>query len=459
MSVTIELSSNNIYAIVSNVNITILIVKNQDINLYNADIVIHSPEITIEDKEVLLFPLLVKINKKNVDSYWLQYVKGNEIYRYTWINGGKTVKTFEPAIGQAKNIGKKNEVTPEGDALRIAVFDWDKKVSQSYELAKGYVCKKDIFNWRLRPNEIIAEENKETEDKLRTVPDLSIRPMLAKKFDERYAVFPMGVSTKLDGIRCIAQLYRESSKIMVSLISRTGKPHPHFSYICEAIEKILLEYGKNDEGKLNTILDGELYVHGVPFNEIASIVRTNKNIHKNVGKLQYHIFDVVDKNLPYKERANILEKLQQISIELHFDDALKFVLYTEANSFEDIKRIYAEIMLKGYEGIILRKLDTVYSSTRTTDLMKYKEFEDAEFKIVGVTKSIGGTEDGAAIIEVETPNGNITVRMHGSVEFRRKLYEDRKNLIGKLLTVKYQPSTEKNEKPRFPVGIDIRDYE
>ena len=38
------------------------------------------------------------------------------------------------------------------------------------------------------------------------------------------------------------------------------------------------------------------------------------------------------------------------------------------------------------------------------------------------------------------------------------MFEKGKSYIGKMLTVKYQELTD-DGKPRFPVGINIRDYE
>jgi hypothetical protein len=46
----------------------------------------------------------------------------------------------------------------------------------------------------------------------------------------------------------------------------------------------------------------------------------------------------------------------------------------------------------------------------------------------------------------------------GTLESRRKMWNNRKNYLGKDLTVKFQGKS-KNGIPRFPVGVAVRDYE
>ena len=49
-----------------------------------------------------------------------------------------------------------------------------------------------------------------------------------------------------------------------------------------------------------------------------------------------------------------------------------------------------------------------------------------------------------------------TVRPRGTMESRRKLFDNGNKYVGKMLTVIYQELTEEG-KPRFPVGKDIRE--
>lgn len=420
------------------------IVKGEEIKLCKTKINIVSPNRVVDvDHDVLLFPILVKNNKNGKNSYWLQFADGVNVFRFEWIENGQTIKEFANAIGQEKNVGKKNHVTAEQDALRLALHSWKNKVSTGYSPSNVAKFQGSVVEWNL-----IEEEKKEEEDEV-------ILPMLAIEFDESKLRYPVGVSPKLDGIRCITKL----SDDIIHLTSRREKVFegPNFISIAEQAKTLLKLYDQS------IMLDGELYIHGFQMNEIASIVRTQKKKHKEADSLEYHIFDVVmvDKmrrtTVPYVERAKILAQLANVALKNNLDK-LRFIFYEKANNKEEIHSIYQKTMQQGYEGVIIRNLDSPYlESFRSADLQKYKQFATAEFEIVGVTKSVGGTEDGAAIIEVKANGGTFTVRMQGSIASRRELYKKKDQLIGKMLTVKYQPGM--NGMPRFPVGVTIRDYE
>ena len=91
-------------------------------------------------------------------------------------------------------------------------------------------------------------------------------------------------------------------------------------------------------------------------------------------------------------------------------------------------------------------------------MLKYKEFEDSEFTIVGATTA-EGTEEGAVMWICETESeAQFPCRMRGTFKSRIEMYENYTDYLGKSLTVRYQ-ELGKDGVPRFPVGIAIRDYE
>ena len=116
-------------------------------------------------------------------------------------------------------------------------------------------------------------------------------------------------------------------------------------------------------------------------------------------------------------------------------------------------------MAAGYEGVIIRNKKGLYRlATRSEDLQKFKEFEDAEFSIVGFTEG-EGNEKGAVIWICETEEKKkFRVRPKGTVDDRKELFKKGQTYVGKMLTVKYQELTDEGI-PRFPVGLAIRDYE
>ena len=141
---------------------------------------------------------------------------------------------------------------------------------------------------------------------------------------------------------------------------------------------------------------------------------------------------------------------------------LKFVYYEEVSTDKEVKCYHDKYVEKGYEGVMCRNLNGKYKlKHRSNDLLKYKNFEDSEFKIVDAKKGTG-TEEGAIVFTCENENGDrFDVRPRGEIEKRRQMFQDREKYFGKMLTVRYQNTgiEEIDSLPRFPVGIEVRDYE
>jgi DNA ligase-1 len=129
------------------------------------------------------------------------------------------------------------------------------------------------------------------------------------------------------------------------------------------------------------------------------------------------------------------------------------------HSPEEIFEYHDKFFVDDYEGIILRDINSKYEGKRTIHLLKYKEFDDKEFEIVGANKGVG-THEGVAIWICKTETGveftceekNITI------EERREKYKNKDKYLGKMLTIRYQ-NLGKDGVPRFGKAIAIRDYE
>ena len=114
---------------------------------------------------------------------------------------------------------------------------------------------------------------------------------------------------------------------------------------------------------------------------------------------------------------------------------------------------------QGYEGMMVRNQNSLYKyKHRSYDLQKVKRFVDDEYEIIG-GKDGSGREAGLIVYKCITPSGlEFDVRPRGSHEERAHAFKNLENNIGKMLTVRYQELTD-DGRPRFPVGIAVRDYE
>jgi DNA ligase-1 len=111
---------------------------------------------------------------------------------------------------------------------------------------------------------------------------------------------------------------------------------------------------------------------------------------------------------------------------------------------------------RGFEGIIIRNHAGLYTfGQRSHDLLKLKNFVDAEFTIIGANEDA----DGGVVWVCRTDRGDaFGVRPKGTLEDRQNSLASWESMVGKKLTVRYQNFSEKGV-PIFPVGIGVRDYE
>ena len=174
---------------------------------------------------------------------------------------------------------------------------------------------------------------------------------------------------------------------------------------------------------------------------------------EKMRQIQFHVYDVITPQ-PYSARYETLTALFQTRRFRY----LKLVETRACRSEEEMKEQHAQFVSEGYEGIMLRTPKGIYKGSRSTDLLKYKEFFDDEFEITGY-KEGEGLEEGCVIWIAKTPSGaEFSCRPRGSREERAELFQNASNYIGMPLTVRYQELTPDGI-PRFPVGIGIRDYE
>jgi len=207
---------------------------------------------------------------------------------------------------------------------------------------------------------------------------------------------------------------------------------------------------------IGAVLDGEIYCQGMACQEIASVVATKSEPHPNESKLKYVVFDVITgKNDWYDVRYTMLQSaFRELASSLK---TLQLIQNERAETMDQIQK-WHEQFSERYEGTMIRLPMFPYEHKRSSSLLKLKTFQDAEFKIVDVTEGVG-QDKGCATMMVQTSKGQpFSARMTGTLEQRQAYFTNRKQCIGKMLTVKFQELT-MDGIPRFPVGVCIRDYE
>lgn len=372
------------------------------------------------------YPTLYKRTSTGAIQSWQIAVDGTTIVTTYGQVGGK-MQTTKDSVKSGKSQGKRNETEADEQAAKEAKSKWTKQKKA------GYVeSQKDAMN-----------------GKTDALIEGGVLPMLAKVYEEHVGKvsYPIAVQPKLDGHRCLAVI-DDNGK--VSLWTRTRKRMTSVPHIVEKLEYIASKI------KLRgCVLDGEIYVHTLKedFERITSLARRQEASEES-KELQYHVYDIVDAELGFKERISKLANLVLLG-----GDAVHLVETKFAESGDEAAIYFTLFRKLGYEGSMVRLLGQGYENKRSAQLLKVKSFLENEFRVVGVEEGRGKLQGHAGAFVCVTDGGEeFRAKMEGSTSKLKEYFSEKEKYIGQMLTVKYQGITSGGV-PRFPVGKAIRDYE
>lgn len=338
-------------------------------------------------------------------------------------------------INSGKNLNKSNMTTPYTQALSEAKSKWTKKI--------------DI-------EQFYAISDKSSENK-----NFNILPMLAHEYKKHKnkVIYPAIVQPKLDGMRMI---YNSTTG---KITTRQGKEYN----IVKESGKLYQELQNLPKG---LIFDGELYTNKLNF-EVLGVLRKTKKLSNddvaNLQKIEYHIYDIIDTKITFEERNKIIQNLNLSQFE-----KLIYVDTYEVNNEDEIKNYHSSFLEKGFEGTMIRNINSLYKpKQRSTDLLKYKDFDDAEFEIIDFTveKDTSGDDDNLIVWIISVPVENemqntfvkCKVRPQGTIQERKDLYkkcvENFDQFKGRKLWVKFYSKTSDGSL-RFPSTLHntYKDY-
>lgn len=230
-----------------------------------------------------------------------------------------------------------------------------------------------------------------------------------------------------------------------SLWSRTQKPIVSVPHIIKALEATFQ--------KQNIVLDGELYNHKLKqsFEEIVSFIRC-KEPKQGHEIIEYHVYDLIDDTLTFKERTEKLNSIKFASSKIVKVETKKI------NDVDELMDYFTVCRNAGYEGCMARNSQSLYKHARSYDLQKIKEMDDGEYEIIGVEAGRGRMKECGIFICRTKEGQKFNCKMEGSLDALRTYLSNPKGVISKMLTVRYQGLTNGGV-PRFPIGVSVRDYE
>lgn len=345
---------------------------------------------------------LYQRTKTGAINSWKAWNEGSKIFTEYGQIGGK----LQTTIGTdciSTNVGRSNERNP----LEQAIFEVDAMYKNQL---------------RLKYSETIEEAS-----------NIRIQVMLAQ--DAHKAKLPpkFDVQRKFDGGRTFTiNGDRE-------LISRGNK-----KYNVQHITNELKAMFPND-----IMTDGELYLHGVPLQTIMSLIKKPQIKSKDI---EYHIYDI-PLNKSWNERKEILNSFKS-------SGHIKIVETYKVNSEEELIDLHNKFVEEGFEGAIVRLNNPNIGyefGKRSSLLLKYKMFEDSEFKIVGINIGEGKMlECPIFVCKNDINDKTFNVVPKGTMEARKEMLDN--SNIGKLLTVRFLGRSEDGI-PKIATGIVIRPEE
>jgi DNA ligase-1 len=262
------------------------------------------------------------------------------------------------------------------------------------------------------------------------------------------------VSRKLDGIRCICFIHGED----IRFFSRNGKELLTLGKVAEEIRRL---------GITDTVLDGELcLMNEGGSDDFQGVLKQIQRKGHTIENPRYQIFDILqagefageDESPLFSTRidcrGHLLGDLKSSTIL----EILPQVRIMDEDSLEELK---SQSKDSNWEGLIARK-DTHYSPGRSKNMLKIKEFFDAEYE---VTSLIMGPQrvivDGREIEEemlsavtISHMGSTVQVGSGFTIDQRRHYYKKIGDILGSIITVQYFESTTDqhgNHSLRFPV--------
>lgn len=288
---------------------------------------------------------------------------------------------------------------------------------------------------------------------------MTFKPLLAYTVKDAEALrFPVLVSPKLDGIRCV--IHNDQP------VSRTLKPIPN-----RFIQSELGFYPP---------FDGELMV-GDPLDP-AAFNKSTSGIMSHDGEpdFTYWVFDYVEAGFLHMSFETRLLMAQETI--KHWPRA-RLVPHTKVHNATELMRLEAHYVGLGYEGVMVRVPWGTYKFGRSTEsqglLGKVKRFEDTEGTIVGyeelmhneneaTVNNLGYQERSTAqagqvpgntlgALRVSHPDFDETfgIGTGFTADERFTLWQIRDTLTGQSVKFKHQPAGAK-DRPRFPSYLGLR---
>lgn len=338
---------------------------------------------------------------------WKLEVDGASYRTVAGLVDGEKVQS-DWTVVEGKNQGRSNATTPEEQAMREAESQYTKKLKLGYFRSLEEI---DTFTF--------------------------VEPILAKNYNDYRSKIDLSkgqwwLNIKYNGIRMIATRH--------GLFTRKGEKFVSVPHIQNALVSFFKKYP-------DAVLDGECFneQYRQSLNEIVKLARKTKNVsakdlQRSEELIRFYVYD------GYGFTTKLGEKAPYAARKLWIDNNVSGCYdYVEAvpewviTSQHELDEQYNAIVSEGHEGGILRNSEMPYEHKRSSNLLKIKPLDDAEFIITNIQAGVGNWSGKAKIISLKSEDGKLVfdAAFKGSMEAATKLLKEKNKWIGKLVTIYY----------------------
>lgn len=418
---------------------------------------------------------------KNKDGSYQQWEVWTDQNKITVLFGKLHGKIQEKVtVCEGKSLGRSNETTPEEQAELEAISKWEN------QLRLGY---------------------RESIEELET--EIQLSPMLAKDATKvpHLIQYPCHVSAKLDGLRCLVTFDEKGEPVFNS---RGNKTYPIKGKIVDEIIKLRKATGFNmfdgevylhglslqkivslskkwrTHNEINAEIEKDYQVDLKKWRKakdegkstytnfkkqlVSTLLKPEPDLMRYSGyesaDLEFHIFDIPSKGKVWDSNNGYEGSWDYNDHPCRYADLMNTDSWSSAIRLTKIKMVHGSFMededqtkdsigiymQRGYEGVIIRNFKGLYEfGQRSSDLLKWKLFQDTEAKVVNVEPD----KNDEGILICEDIDG-IVVRMKMKGTHEERSYENQIKNIGKFVNFTYQARTDDNNYS-FPVGIYFRE--
>ena len=279
---------------------------------------------------------------------------------------------------------------------------------------------------------------------------------------------------KLDGVRCLMMVIpSDSGEITTIAFSRNGKQFDNFTHIEDQIRdnfhKLVRKAGTSNLS-MGFVMDGE--VIGNSFQELMRQARRKSDVQATDSV--YNVFDIIPLsafreghwNAQLEKRIKILDDMRPV-----FDDMASLELLPHimvdldtAAGKDQLERYAQDNVKAGFEGIMIKEMQSPYICKRSTDWMKWKPVITVDLEVIGIEEGTGRNEGrlGALVCCGIDDGKEITVNVGSgfSDSDRDTYWRDSRFIIGRTAEVMCDVITQNQDGTyslRFPRFVRFRD--